>query len=125
MKDKSRTPNLETASKLLHLLDQAPYLSQREIASTLKVSLGTVNYCLKELVESGAMKVERYKESKNKIKYLYLLTPRGLREKTLMTAQFLKLNRKEYERLNDEIEHLEAALSGNDQSWSEKYQNDN
>ena len=124
MKDKSRTPNLETASKLLRLLDQAPYLSQREIANTLKVSLGTVNYCLKELAESGAVKVQRYKESKNKIKYLYLLTPRGLREKTLMTAQFLKLKRKEYERLNDEIEHLEAALSGNDQSWSEKYQND-
>lgn len=124
MKDKSRTLNLETASKLLRLLDQTPYLSQREIANTLKVSLGTVNYCLKELAESGAVKVERFKESKNKIKYLYLLTPKGLREKTLMTAQFLKLKRKEYERLNDEIEHLEAALSGNDQSWSEKYQKD-
>lgn len=112
MKDKSRTPNLETASKLLRLLDQAPYLSQREIANTLKVSL-------------GAVKVERFKESKNKTKYLHLLTPKGLREKTLMTAQFLKLKRKEYERLNDEIEYLEAALSGNDQSWSKKYQNDN
>lgn len=121
MKDKKRASNLETSSKLLRLLDRAPYLSQREIAKTLRVSLGTVNYCLKELAESGALKVERFKESKNKTKYLYILTPKGLREKTYMTARFLKLKRKEYERLNDEIEDLEAALSAEDQAWPKKY----
>ena len=121
MKNKNRTPNLETSSKLLRLLDRSPYLSQREIAKNLKVSLGTVNYCLKELSKSGALKVERFKESKNKTKYLYILTPKGLREKTFMTARFLKLKRKEYERLNDEIEDLEAALSEDDQTWPKKY----
>ena len=120
MKNKNRTPNLETSSKLLRLLDRSPYLSQREIAKNLKVSLGTVNYCLKELSKSGALKVERFKESKNKTKYLYILTPKGLREKTYMTARFLKLKRKEYERLNDEIEDLEAALSEDDQAWPKK-----
>ena len=121
MKNKNRTPNLETSGKLLRLLDRSPYLSQREIAKNLKVSLGTVNYCLKALVESGALKVERFKESPSKTKYLYLLTPRGVREKTSITARFLKLKRKEYERLNDEIEDLEAALSREEKSWPKKY----
>ena len=121
MKNKNRTPNLETSGKLLRLLDRSPYLSQREIAKNLKVSLGTVNYCLKALVESGALKVERFKDSPRKTKYLYLLTPAGVREKTLITARFLKLKRKEYERLNDEIEDLEAALSREEQSWPKKY----
>ena len=121
MKDKNRTPNLETSSKLLRLLDQSPYLSQREIAKNLKVSLGTVNYCLKALVDSGALKVERFKESPSKNKYLYLLTPRGIREKTLITARFLKLKRKEYERLNGEIADLEAALSEDDYSSHKNY----
>ena len=121
MKNKNRNPNLETSSKLLRLLDRSPYLSQREIAKNLKVSLGTVNYCLKALIESGALKVERFKESPSKTKYLYILTPKGIREKTLITARFLKLKRKEYERLNDEIEDLEAALSEDDQAWPKKY----
>ena len=115
---------METSSKLLRLLDRSPYLSQREIAKNLKVSLGTVNYCLKALVDSGALKVERFKESPSKTKYLYLLTPKGIQEKTLITARFLKLKRKEYERLNDEIQDLEAALSEDDQSWPKKYWNE-
>jgi len=88
MKNKNRTPNLETSGKLLRLLDRSPYLSQREIAKNLKVSLGTVNYCLKALVESGALKVEQFKESPSKTKYLYLLTPREIREKPLLRLGF-------------------------------------
>jgi EPS-associated MarR family transcriptional regulator len=121
MKDKNRTPSIETSSKLLRLLDRSPFLSQREIAKNLKVSVGTVNYCLKALTDSGALKVERFKETPSKTKYLYLLTPKGIKEKTRITGRFLKLKRKEYERLNDEIEDLEAALSEDDQSWSKKY----
>ena len=121
MENKNRTPNMETSSKLLRLLDRSPYLSQREIAKNIKVSLGTENYCLKSLVDSGALKIERFKESPSKTKYLYLLTPKGIKEKTLITKRFLKLKRKEYERLNDEIEDLAAALSEEEQSWPKKY----
>jgi MarR family transcriptional regulator, temperature-dependent positive regulator of motility len=117
MKDKNRRPNLETSSKLLRLLDRSPFLSQREIAKNLKVSVGTVNYCLKALADSGALKVERFRASPSKTKYFYVLTPKGIKEKTLVTERFLKLKRKEYERLNDEIEDLEAALSEEEQSW--------
>ena len=64
-------------------------MSQRQIADELGVSPGGVNYCLRALAEIGWIKVGNFAKSGHKLGYLYLLTPRGIKEKTKITASFL------------------------------------
>src|SRR6516225_1430402 len=101
----------EVRYKLLKLLEPNPHLSQREVAKELGISLGKVNYCLRALSDKGWIKAANFKNSRNKSAYMYLLTPRGIEEKTRVTARFLQRKVREYEALRTEIEQLrnEAA----------------
>jgi EPS-associated MarR family transcriptional regulator len=96
----------EVRFKLLKLLEANPKLSQRDVASELGISLGTVNYCVNSLIEKGWIKVTNFKNSKNKIAYMYLLTPRGLEEKAGITARFLQRKLREHAVLTAEIEQI-------------------
>ena len=96
----------EVRYKLLKLLEPNPELSQREVARELGISLGKVNYCLKALVDRGWIKAANFKNSRNKSAYMYLLTPRGIEEKTRVTARFLQTKMREYEALRAEIEQI-------------------
>ena len=97
--------------KILKSVEANPAVSQRELASQLGISLGKVNYCLKALVEVGLLKVDNFRNNKNKMAYMYLLTPRGIEEKASITVRFLKYKLQEYQALQVEIEELrrEAA----------------
>lgn len=103
-----------TSYGLLKTLENDPSLSQRDLAKRLGVSLGKVNFCLNALVEKGCLKVKNFRNSKNKLAYAYLLTPRGVEEKARITVHFLKFKVQEYERLRFEIEELkrEAEQKG-------------
>jgi EPS-associated MarR family transcriptional regulator len=90
----------------MRLLDAKPEVSQREVASSLGVSLGKANYCLKALMEKGFVKVGNYRNSTNKLAYFYLLTPSGLAAKADLTRRFLESKMREYENLRAEIEQL-------------------
>jgi EPS-associated MarR family transcriptional regulator len=92
--------------KLLRLLDANPKLSQRGVARELGVSVGKVNFCIRALIERGFVKASRFKNSQNKVGYMYLLTPSGLQHKARLTAHFLKLKLMEYAELHAEIERL-------------------
>lgn len=92
--------------RLLRVLQDDPDLSQRQIAAELGVSLGAVNYCLRALAEKGQIKVGNFRSSNNKTRYAYILTPRGIAEKTRLTSAFLKRKIAEYEALKAEIEAL-------------------
>jgi EPS-associated MarR family transcriptional regulator len=92
---------------VLRLLAARPHLSQREVASSVGVSLGKANYCMRALIAKGFVKAENYRKSSNKLAYLYLLTPAGVAAKAELTRQFLALKVKEYEALRLEIEGLE------------------
>ncbi len=96
----------EVRYKLLKLLEPNPQLSQREVARELGISLGRVNYCLKALMDKGWIKAANFKNSRNKSAYMYLLTPRGIEEKTRVTTRFLQTKLQEYEALRTEIEQL-------------------
>lgn len=91
---------------LLKELDNNPDISQRELASVMGMSLGKTNYCIKALVEAGLVKMANFARSKQKIKYAYVLTPKGLSEKASVTFRFLKNKQKQYEQLEKEIEEL-------------------
>jgi len=93
--------------KIFKLVEAHPEISQRELARELGISLGKANYCLKALIEKGAVKAANFRNSKNKKAYLYKLTPKGIEDKTQLTFRFLMRKREEYESLKDEIEQLQ------------------
>jgi len=88
---------------ILRKIQKKPELSQREAARELDLSLGKLNYCIKELKKKGFIKINNFRNSKNKLKYAYILTPRGLSEKTKVTINFMKLKMKEYDELKKEL----------------------
>jgi EPS-associated MarR family transcriptional regulator len=92
--------------RILKLLESDPHASQRRIADELGISLGRVNYCLQALIEKGLIKVNNFRNNANKQVYLYLLTPKGINEKTRVTLRFLKAKLNEYEALERELEVL-------------------
>lgn len=99
---------LDTATRyrLLKLLAVKPEASQRELARELGVSLGKANYCLRALMEKGLVKARNFRNSQNKLAYLYVLTPQGVAEKARLTAEYLRIKLAEAEALQAEIEAL-------------------
>lgn len=104
----------ELRLKVLRALEANPELSQRQLAAELGVSLGGVNYALKALVERGFVKADNFRKSGRKMAYLYVLTPRGVIEKTSLAAAFLGRKLEEYESLTQEIEALRGEVSSGD-----------
>ena len=84
----------------------------------LGLSLGSVNYVLSHLVEAGLIRAKRFKNSKNKIAYMYILTPAGIKSKMQLSRAFLKRKLDEYEMLKMEIEELRREV-GPDKSLSD------
>ena len=100
----------EIQFEVLRRLHQTPEVSQRTLAKELGVALGSINFCLQALVEKGWIKMQNFSQSKNKLRYAYLLTPDGVAEKSKLTAEFLKRKVAEYETLQAEIEALRSEL---------------
>jgi EPS-associated MarR family transcriptional regulator len=109
----------------MRLLEANPDLTQRQLAVALGVSVGGLNYCLKALIQKGFVKVNNFRQSKNKFGYVYLLTPAGTGEKARLTASFLKRKMQEYETIKVEIEMLtkddtSQPLNGSSQAGESK-----
>lgn len=92
--------------KILKLVEAKPEISQRELAKNLGVSLGKTNFCLKALIDIGLIKASNFRNSQNKLAYMYLLTPTGIDAKSAITLRFLKSKMHEYEILQAEINAL-------------------
>ena len=99
-----------THYKVLKILEQNPQVSQRELANELGVSLGKANYCLKALIDKGLVKAKNFKNSSNKLAYVYKITPRGIEAKAKISVQFLARKLDEYEALRSEIEELQEEV---------------
>jgi EPS-associated MarR family transcriptional regulator len=102
--------------KILKILEANPEISQRDLAKKLNISLGRVNFCLKALIEKGLLKASNFRNSQNKLAYMYLLTPSGLVAKASLTRQFLQRQLAEYEALRAEIESLQETNSASGQA---------
>ena len=88
---------------LLRKIKDHPSSSQRDLAKELGISLGKVNYILNALKSKGLVKVRNFKKNPNKINYIYILTPRGVAEKTKLTINFMKRKMQEYDELKKEL----------------------
>ena len=87
----------------LRKIQNNPNSTQRELAEELGFSLGKLNYCLKALKSKGLVKISNFQKNPNKINYFYVLTPKGISEKSKLTINFMKRKMKEYEELKKEI----------------------
>ena len=88
---------------VLRVVKKNPESSQRELARELGFSLGKLNYCLKALKEKGLIKIKNFKNNDNKFNYIYLITSKGILEKTNLTINFMKKKMKEYDELKSEL----------------------
>ena len=88
---------------VLRKINSEPNINQRMLAKQLKFSLGKVNYCLMALKKRGLIKINNFKISDYKIRYSYILTPKGITQKSRIALKFLKQKAKEYEELKKEI----------------------
>ena len=91
----------------MRLVQANPEITTRKIAEDVGISNGSAFYVITALVEKGFLKLDNFKNSSSKRKYAYILTPKGVREKSLLTSRFIQRKREEYENLRAEIEALE------------------
>ena len=88
---------------VLRKIQKNPQSSQRKLASELGFSLGKLNYCLRALKDKGFVKIRNFKKNPHKLNYIYVLTPKGISEKTKLTLNFMKIKIREYDELKKEI----------------------
>ena len=88
---------------LLRKINKKPMASQRKLAEELGFSLGKLNYCLKALKNKGLIKIKNFEKNPHKMNYIYVLTPRGIGEKTKLTLNFMKRKMREYDELKAEL----------------------
>lgn len=97
----------ETELDILRNIEKNPKLTQRQISKQLGISLGKTNYLIKALLSKGLLMIENFKTSKNKLRYLYVLTPKGIEVRKNLTILFLKRKSEEFDKLKEEIEKIE------------------
>ena len=102
--------NQELEYRALKILEQQPDLTQRQLAEALGVSLGKTHYLVKSLIDVGWVKLDNFQRSDNKWGYAYLLTPKGIVEKTAITARFLVRKKQEFNNLQLEIQQLQEEV---------------
>ena len=100
--------------EVLRKIDKNSKISQRKLAEDLGFSLGKLNYCLKALQNKGLVKIKNFGKKKNKIRYIqYVLTPKGISERTKLTINFMKRKIQEYDELKSELEKNKKNVDNN------------
>ena len=95
--------------RVFQIMSSNPQMTSRELAKKVGISNGSAYYLLTSLIDKGFVKLSNFKENPQKTKYSYLLTSKGIREKSLITSKFLIRKKKEYKALRDEINYLEQS----------------
>ena len=93
--------------RLLQLIKLNAQLTSRELAKELRVSNGSAYYLLMSLIDEGFVKLSNFKKNTQKTKYNYLLTPKGIREKSLIANRILERKKLEFTLLKNEIAKIE------------------
>jgi EPS-associated MarR family transcriptional regulator len=96
--------------RVFQIINLNPQMTTREIAQKVGISNGSAYYLLTSLIDMGFIKLSNFQKNTQKIKYSYLLTPKGIREKSLLTSKFLVRKKKEFEALKEEINTLEQSV---------------
>ena len=100
----------------MRLLEEHPDCSQRELSRRMGVSLGKTHYLLRALLEKGWVKAQNFRRSDRKLRYAYVLTPNGVRERLKLTRSFLARKEREYVELKTQISMLRDELAEHDRA---------
>ncbi|WP_331774341.1 MarR family EPS-associated transcriptional regulator [Sulfurospirillum sp. 1612] len=101
-----RLQNEELTLEVLRHLDDIK--TQKSLADKLGLSVGKINYVMKALIDKGFIKAENFFANKNKNQYRYILTPKGMKEKLILTEKFIERKKKEYDELVKELEKMKG-----------------
>ncbi len=93
----------EESLELMHILEKNPFITQRQLSEKIGSSIGKVNYCLKGLIDIGFVVTENFSNSNHKLKYAYILTPKGIQQKIIITKRYILKKMKEHDKL---VEYL-------------------
>ncbi len=96
---------------VLDALEGEEALSQRKLSAATGLNLKKINFCLHKLMEKGYIKFERVRRNPNKLVYLYLLTPEGIRAKSRLTYRFIKFTMEQYGKIEEKIRGNLDALA--------------
>tara|TARA_B100000780_G_C21067555_1_gene429365 strand:- start:309 stop:632 length:324 start_codon:yes stop_codon:yes gene_type:complete len=96
--------------RVLRILTLNPEITSRQIAQQVGISNGSAYYLLISFIDKGYVKLKNFKKNPKKVKYSYLLTPKGIREKSLLTKNFLARKKEDYKLLKEEIAQLERDV---------------
>mgnify|MGYP001490117382 CR=1 FL=1 len=102
-----RLDNEENYLEILRKISDSKNLTQRELANQVGFSLGKLNYCLNELKKKGLIKYNNFKNNKNKMNYVYILTPKGVTKKTKLLISFMQRKMKEYDEFKQDLENIQ------------------
>ena len=103
---KKKDLNNEESFKVLRHIQKKPETNQRQLAKDLGFSLGKLNYLINALKSKGFIKLKNFSGNPSKIQYLYILTPKGISQKTKLTINFMKRKMKEYDELKRELKRI-------------------
>lgn len=109
--NKSDILNSEKTLQIIKEIECNPQITQRHLAQKLEISLGKINFLINSLIDKGIVEAKNFKNSKKKLAYMYLLTPRGIKIKIELTRKFFAWKIEEYERLKKEIEDFRKEIS--------------
>ena len=96
--------------RVLNIINENPYVTTREIAQKVGISNGSTYYLITSLIDKGYVKLLNFSQNNQKLRYSYLLTPKGIREKSMVTNKFLVRKKLEFEALREEINSLEKEV---------------
>lgn len=95
---------------VLEALEGENALSQRKLSAATGLNLKKINFCLHKLLEKGYIKFERVLKNPDKLVYLYLLTPEGIRAKSQLTYRFIRFTMAQYGMVEEKIRRNMDAL---------------
>ncbi len=111
MKVKGDISKSEEVLSIIRELEANPQATQRYLSAKFSVSLGKINFLINALIDKGIIEARNFKNSKSKLAYMYLLTPKGIKTKLELTRKFFEWKLQEYHKLGRELAALKKEPS--------------
>jgi DNA-binding MarR family transcriptional regulator len=92
--------------KILEKVDNESTPSQRDLARDLNISLGLVNSFIKQLAKKGYFEIGHL--AKNRVRYI--LTPRGIAEKSRLTYEYIQYSVEFYKDARQKLREIYAEM---------------
>ena len=95
---------MEDEYQVLTYLQENENTTQRKISKRTGLSLGAVNLLLKKMVRKGLIKIEKL----NARTVRYILTPRGIQEKSHLAYRYISKSYRQILKINNTLDYLLA-----------------